>query len=87
MLLHEVNDTLAYVYLKKDLANLAVSPLQTAIEKDPQNPTYRYRLGVAYAKMGKKDDAKRELEQALKMKPDFPEAADARKTLAGLGTT
>jgi tetratricopeptide (TPR) repeat protein len=83
----EVNDTLGYVYIKKDLASLAVPPLQTAVEKDPQNPTYRYRLGVAYAKMGKKDDAKRELEQALKMKPDFPEAADARKTLAGLGTT
>lgn len=83
----EVNDTLAYIYLKKDLANLAVPPLQSAIEKDPQNPTYRYRLGVALAKTGDKASARRELQQALKMRPDFPEAADARKVLADLGAS
>jgi Tfp pilus assembly protein PilF len=80
----EVNDTLGYVYLKKNLANLAVAPLQLATEKDPQNPTYRYRLGLAYAGMGDKTSARRELERALKTRPDFPEAADARKALAAL---
>lgn len=83
----EVNDTLGFIYLKKDLANLAVPPLQAAIEKDPQNPTYRYRLGVALARTGDKASARRELQQALKMRPDFPEAADARKVLADLGAS
>jgi Flp pilus assembly protein TadD len=83
----EVNDTLGFVYLKKDLANLAIPPLQAAVEKDPQNPSYRYRLGLAYVRTGNKDAARRELQQALKLRPDFPEAADARRTLAELGTT
>jgi tetratricopeptide (TPR) repeat protein len=83
----EVNDTLGFDYLKKDLASLAVPPLQVAVEKDPKNPSYRYRLGQAYAKLGNKDAAKRELQEALKLRPDFPEAADARRILSELGTT
>ena len=43
----EVNDTLAYVYLKKNLPALAIPPLRLAIEKQPSNPSFHYHLGLA----------------------------------------
>jgi tetratricopeptide (TPR) repeat protein len=80
----EVNDTLGFVYLKKDLAPLAVPPLRVSVEKDPKNPIYRYRLGLAYSKTGDKDGARRELGEALKLDQKFPGADEARKLLASL---
>lgn len=70
----EVNDTLGFIYLKKQIPSLAVPPMLIAVEKDPQNPTYHYRLGQAYLETGNKAKAKDALEQALKLKSDFPEA-------------
>jgi Flp pilus assembly protein TadD len=46
----------------------------------PENPRIRYHLGVAYARRGKKAEARREIEQALKT-PAFAEAAEARRAL------
>jgi Flp pilus assembly protein TadD len=80
----EVNDTLGFVYLKKDLATLAVPPLRVSVEKDPKNPTYHYRLGLAYSKTGDDVGARRELEAALKLDPAGPNAEEAKKVLAGL---
>jgi tetratricopeptide (TPR) repeat protein len=80
----EVNDTLGFVYLKKDLADLAVPPLKMSVDKDPQNPIYHYRLGVAYSKTGDKAAARRELEAALKINQSFPGADDAKKILGSL---
>ena len=80
----EFNDTLGWIYYKKDLATLAIPPLQQSVEKDPKNPVYHYHLGLAYAKSGDKGKAKSSLEQALKLKPDFEGAAEARKVLASL---
>jgi tetratricopeptide (TPR) repeat protein len=78
----EVNDTLGYIYLKKNIPTLAVGPMLKAVEKDPKNATYRYRLGEAYLKSGNKVQAKTALAAALEMTPTFPEAAEARALLA-----
>ncbi len=80
----EVSDTLGWVYYKKDLATLAVSPLREAVEKDPTNPMYQYHLGLAYAKTGDKRKAREALERALAIKADFAGADDARKLLQTL---
>ena len=80
----EVNDTLGFVYLKKNLATLAVPPLRLSVEKDPKNPVYHYRLGVAYSKTGDKDGARKELQEALKLNSAFPGADDAKQILASL---
>lgn len=80
----EVNDTLGWVYLKKGLPALAIPPLEQSVEKDPQNPMYRFRLGVAYARAGDKTAARRELERALTLKTDFPGADEARQILASI---
>ncbi len=80
----EVNDTLGFVYLKKDLATLAVPPLRVSVEKDPKNPVYHYRLGLAYSKTGDDAGARRELEASLKLSPTGPNSDEAKKILAGL---
>lgn len=77
-----VNDTLGFVYLKQNLPDLAIDPLRDAAQKEPGNPVYQYRLGVAYSKAGRPDEARQSLEQALKLKPDFPGADDTRRILA-----
>ena len=81
----EINDTLGFVYLKKQMPSLAIAPLRIAVERAPGNPAFHYRLGLAYAQTGDKAQARRELEQALKLKADFEGAEDARKVLGTLG--
>jgi Flp pilus assembly protein TadD len=72
------------VYYKRDLANLAVEPLELSVEANPANPLYRYHLGLAYLKAGDRGKARASLEQALKMKLDSVEAEQARKALASI---
>src|SRR5262245_58379609 len=80
----EVNDTLGWIYYKKDLHGQAIAAFQRSVEKDSTNPLYHYHLGLAYAKSGKLDKAKRSLEKSLALKPDFEWSADARRLLASI---
>jgi Flp pilus assembly protein TadD len=61
-----------------------VPPLRVSVEKDPKNPVYHYRLGLAYSKTGDDAGARRELEASLKLSPTGPNADEAKKILAGL---
>jgi Flp pilus assembly protein TadD len=79
-----VNDTLGYVYLKRNLPTLAVPPLRLAIEREPTNPVYHYRLGLAYARTKNETAARQELEAALKLSTSFEGADEARRELAAL---
>jgi cellulose synthase operon protein C len=81
----EVNDTLGFVYYKKDLAPLAISTLKLSVDKDPANPVYQYHLGLAQAKAGDTAQAKRSLARALQLKSDFAGAEQAREVLNSLG--
>lgn len=80
----EVDDTLGWVYYKKNMPQLAIPPLENSVKRDPANGMYHLHLGLAYAKAGRKQDAIRALEQALKLKSDLPGADEARTTLAAL---
>ena len=80
----EVNDTLGFVYYKKDLAALAVPLFSSSIAEAPLNPTYHLHLGLAYAKQGHAANARQSLERALELKPDFDGAQEARSTLQSL---
>jgi tetratricopeptide (TPR) repeat protein len=88
-------DTLGWVYYKKGLYGPATEQLKKAVAVDETtarrnnvsaSPTYRYHLGVALAAKGDKAAARREIETALRLseKVSFPEAGEARKTLATL---
>lgn len=80
----EVDDTLGWVYYTKNLPDLAIPPLQRSVKRDPANPVYHLHLGLAYARAGRKEEATRALEQALRISKDFQGADQARSTLADL---
>jgi tetratricopeptide (TPR) repeat protein len=80
----EVSDTLGFVYLRKNVPDLAVNPLREAVKQDPANPRYRLRLGTALARSGRVDEARREIAPLLSTHPDLPEAAEARAAIAQL---
>jgi cellulose synthase operon protein C len=81
----EVNDTLGYVYIRKQMAALGLPPLRVAVAKDSGNPAIHYHLGLAYEQVGDKPAARQSLERALKLKSDFDGAQDARTRLRTLG--
>jgi tetratricopeptide (TPR) repeat protein len=80
----EVNDTLGWVYYKKNLPDLAIAPLELSVRNDASNPVTHFHLGLAYAKAGQPAKARQALERALELKPDFDGADEARTTLASL---
>jgi tetratricopeptide (TPR) repeat protein len=79
---HEVDDTLGWVYFKRGMTTMAIPPLERSVKAAPDVAMYHYHLGLAYAKAGRQQDARRALERALKLQPDFPGAPEARAALA-----
>ena len=79
-----VNDTLGWVYYKKDLQRPAIAAFQRSVDKDRTNPLYHYHLGLAYAKDGDQANARQSLRKALALDPNFEGSSDARKALAAL---
>jgi len=82
----DVDDTLGWIYYKKGLVSQAVAALKESVDKNPTNPTFKYHLGLAYAKSGDAPAARQALEAALKLDPQSSQAAEARATLAKLGS-
>jgi tetratricopeptide (TPR) repeat protein len=79
-------DTLGWVYYKQGLHGAAVEQLQKVVARAGDNATYRFHLGMALAGKGDRAAARSELEQALQLgqKNGFPDADEARRTLATL---
>ncbi|HEY2434214.1 MAG TPA: tetratricopeptide repeat protein [Vicinamibacterales bacterium] len=80
----EVDDTLGWVYYRKDLLPLAITSLKSSVDHDPKNAVAQYHLGLAYVRAGDKTRAKGALQAALRLQPDFDGAADAARILATL---
>lgn len=80
----EVDDTLGYVYLRKNLPPLALRPLRTAAEKLPDNPVVRWHFAQALAETGDKAGAIAQIEAALKLDANFGGAAAAKTKLQEL---
>ena len=80
----DINDTLGWIYYKKGLAALAIAPLEQSVGASPGNVVYRYHLGLAYAKSGDTAKARAAFAEVVRLKPDAPEAGDAKKALAAL---
>jgi tetratricopeptide (TPR) repeat protein len=80
----EVGDTLGWVYYKKGMFGMAVPALERSVQMDPDNPIYRFHLGLVHARLGEDRKARLLLEAALRLNPDFPGAAEAKRVLAKL---
>jgi len=55
-----------------------------AVENEPKNPAFQYHLGFAYARQGDTLKAKSQLETALRLNPEFKDAAEAKRLLANI---
>ena len=71
----EVNDTLAWVYVKKGLGALAIPLLRQSLQVEPRNPSYHFHLGMAYVSVGDAAGARASFERTLALNPAFPGAA------------
>ena len=80
----EGEDTLGWALLKKGRVQEAIGAFERAVARAPGKATYRYHLGLAYARAGNTERARRALAQALALGDDFPGAADAKNVLDGL---
>ena len=85
----DVADTLGWIYYQKGAYESAVGLLQEALklrEKNniPEDPGIHYHLGLAYEKAGKPGLARQQLEQVLKLDPNYSDAAEVKKQLAQL---
>jgi Tfp pilus assembly protein PilF len=59
----------------------AADLLREALKTAPTNATYHYHLGMVYEKQNKRAAAKTQLELALQINPDYPDAHHSRATL------
>jgi tetratricopeptide (TPR) repeat protein len=80
----EVDDTLGWIYYRKELVPLAITALQRSVDRDPKNALAQYHLGLAYYKAGDKVRAKGALQAALRLQPNFEGSAEANRIVASL---
>lgn len=81
-----IADTLAWIYIKKDLADSAVRILDDLVSRNPSHVTWRYHLAVALFSKGDAAGAKQQLEAALKHNPTQEEAGKIRDLLSKVGS-
>jgi tetratricopeptide (TPR) repeat protein len=81
----DVNDTLGWVYFKKDMVPFAIAALQRSLELDPKNVAASYHLALAYEKSGDRAGARRMMEQYLKLDPSSERSTEVKRRLQALG--
>src|SRR5262245_56387051 len=79
-----VSDTLGWILYKRGIYSRALALFEESAAKISDDPTIQYHLGLAYAKVGNKEGARKALTAATNTKREFPELADARRALTQL---
>ena len=79
-------DTLGWLLVLNGQSGRAVTLLQEASMRAPHLPEVKYHMAVALDKVGRKDEARKELERLLGEKEDFPEIESAKKLLKKLSS-
>ncbi len=72
-------DTLGWAFYQRHVYSSAIGLFEEARKKEPENLTYNYHLGLAYAKNGQPAQARQQLERVVKIKPNSTEAEDLRR--------
>ena len=78
-------DTLGWIFYRQNDARQAIEHLEVSVKGLPKDPDGHYHLGMAYLMGGELEQAKTELNQALALNPNFDNAVETRKVLAGMG--
>ncbi len=79
------DDTLGWIYVKKNLNDGAIQILNNLVRKYPDDAGYRYHLGVALFQKGDKNAAKAELRTALARGLSGQTAETTRELIAKIG--
>jgi tetratricopeptide (TPR) repeat protein len=77
----DVADTLGWIYLKKNLPDNALEIFQDLVNRQPNQPTFRYHLAMAMLQKGDKTHAKEELKKSLEANPSADEKDKIRDLL------
>jgi tetratricopeptide (TPR) repeat protein len=77
-------DTLGWVYFKKNVTDRGLAIFRHLVQKNQDDPTYRYHLGAALLRNGEKEQARTELLAALARKPQQGVEKSIRELLSGL---
>ena len=81
----EINDTLGWIYLKKNLTDNAVDTFKSLIVQAPRNPTYHYHYAMALFQKGDRENAKKECQAALSASPGKDQEQEIRQLMSKLG--
>lgn len=73
-------------YYHKGLYELSISLLREALKIEPENALYHFHIGLAYAKVGDRSQARLHLHRSLFIDPNSAQADLARKELQDLGS-
>lgn len=77
----ELQDTLGWVYYKKNQPQLAIPIFQKCVERVPAQASYHYHLGLAYLQAGEHDKGRATLQRALDRGASGDTATDIRRLL------
>ena len=81
----DVQDTLALVYIRKNLTNDGIRMLRDLVSQRPDSAPFHLHLALALYQKGDRSWAKRELEAALRHQPSAKEQNQIRELLAKVG--
>ncbi len=80
-----VRDTVALIYIKKNLTEDSVRMLRDLVSQKPDSPTFHLHLAMALYQKGDRPTAKKELEIALRNKPSEREQTEIKQLMAKVG--
>jgi Flp pilus assembly protein TadD len=78
------HDALGWVYLHKGFTEMALRELAEAVKLAPNDPSFRYHLGVAHQRTGNALRAREQFTRALGLSVRFPEETATRSALDAL---
>jgi Flp pilus assembly protein TadD len=80
-----VRDTVALIYVKKNLTDDSLRMLRELVNQRPESPTFHLHLAMALYQKGDRPTAKKELEAALRNKPSEREQSEIKQLMAKVG--
>jgi tetratricopeptide (TPR) repeat protein len=80
-----VMDTVALIYIRKNLTDDSLRLLRNLVSQKPESPTFHLHLAMALYQKGDRPLAKKELQTALRNKPSEREQTEIKQLLAKVG--
>jgi tetratricopeptide (TPR) repeat protein len=80
-----VNDTLGWIYYRKNMASQAITYLEVAATKSPNEPSHQLHLGLAYVQTGDWVRARAALKRATTLQPALALTPEMKQALAMIG--